>query len=254
MCIRDRAKGFHFDQLKGQLHLAHDEIRLSRAELRRDTGRVAGDVLYRPAEQTTEFNLAGTGIPLEKFAALQKTSMPIAGELDFNLRGDGPIRAPAAHGEIQLVGLKVGTDNEGNFRAQVESDGKNAQVTFNSEMSKGQLTGHLAIELTGDQIISGSLSAKQFDLDALITAGLHLKNLTRPSAVDGEFTISGSLRQPDSIEVKVDISEVSFDYQFVQLQNDGPIQIVYHRNEVRIERLHLHGPYTDCLLYTSRCV
>jgi len=51
------AKGFHFDQLKGQLHLAHDEIRLSRAELRRDTGRVAGDVLYRPAEQTMEFNL-----------------------------------------------------------------------------------------------------------------------------------------------------------------------------------------------------
>jgi len=245
------AKGFHFDQLKGQLHLAHDEIRLSRAELRRDTGRVAGDVLYRPAEQTMEFNLNGTGIPLEKFAALQKTSMPIAGELDFNLRGDGPIRAPAAHGEIQLVGLKVGTDNEGNFRAQVESDGKNAQVTFNSEMSKGQLTGHLAIELTGDQIISGGLSAKQFDLDALITAGLHLKNLTRPSAVDGEFTISGSLRQPDSIEVKVDISEVSFDYQFVQLQNDGPIQIVYHRNEVRIERLHLHGPYTDMQLSGS---
>jgi translocation and assembly module TamB len=75
--------------------------------------------------------------------------------------------------------------------------------------------------------------------------------LTRPSAVDGEFTISGSLRQPDSIEVKVDISEVSFDYQFVQLQNDGPIQIVYHRNEVRIERLHLHGPYTDMQLSGS---
>src|SRR6202050_517285 len=204
-----------------------------------------------PGGANDEVHPNGTGIPLEKFAPLQKTSMPIAGELDFNLRGDGPIRAPAAHGEIQLVGLKVETDNEGNFRAQVESDGKNAQVTFNSEMSKGQLTGHLAIELTGDQIISGGLSAKQFDLDALITAGLHLKNLTRPSAVDGEFTISGSLRQPDSIEVKVDISEVSFDYQFVQLQNDGPIQIVYHRNEVRIERLRLHGPYTDMQLSGS---
>ncbi len=245
------AKGFRFDRLKGQLHLAHDEIRLSQAELHRDTGQVSGDVLYRPEEQTTEFKLNGTGIPLEKFAALQKSSLPIAGQLEFNLSGDGPIRAPAAHGEIRLVALKVGSDNEGNFRAQVESDGKNAQFTFNSEMSKGKLAGQLAIELTGDQLISGNLSVKQFDLDALIIAGLHLKNLTRPSAVDGEFTISGSLRQPDTIEVKVNISEISFDYQFVQLQNDGPIQITYHRNEVRIEQAHLHGPNTDMQLSGS---
>jgi translocation and assembly module TamB len=246
-----QAKGVRFDQLRGQVHLAHDEIRLSRAELRRDTGKIAGNVLYRPAEQTTEFDLSGSGIPLEKFAALQKSSLPIAGQLAFNMRGEGPIRAPAAHGEVRLVGLKVGTDNEGDFRAQVESDGQNAQVTFNSEMSKGKLTGQLAIGLTGDQIISGGLSVKQFDLDALIIAGLHLKNLTRPSVVDGEFTISGSLRQPDSIEVKVNVSEISFDYQFVQLQNDGPIQITYHRNEVRIDRLHLHGPYTNMQLSGS---
>ncbi|MGD0403559.1 MAG: translocation/assembly module TamB domain-containing protein [Candidatus Acidiferrales bacterium] len=245
------AKGFRFDQLKGQLHLAHDEIRLSHAELRRAKGQVAGDVLYRPTEQTTEFNLNGSGIPLETFAALQKSSLPIAGQLDFNLRGDGPIHAPAAHGEVRLLGLKVGGDKEGDFRAQVESDGKNAQFTFNSEMSKGKLTGQLAVELTGDQNISGNLSVKQFDLDALIIAGLHLKDLTRPSVVDGDFTISGSLRQPDTIEVKVNVSQISFDYQFVQLQNDGPIQITYHRNEVRIDRLHLHGPYTNMQLSGS---
>jgi len=141
--------------------------------------------------------------------------MPIAGELDFNLRGDGPIRAPAAHGEIRLVGLKVGTDNEGNFRAQVESDGKNAQVTFNSEMSKGQLTGHLAIELTGIRSFPAVLSAKQFDLDAFITAGLHLKNLDAPQRGGRRIQrYPARCGQPDSIEVKVDISEVSFDYQF----------------------------------------
>ncbi len=73
----------------------------------------------------------------------------------------------------------------------------------------------------------------------------HLKNLTRPSAVNGEFTISGALSKPDTIEVKVNISEISFDYQFVQLQNDCPIRIIYHRNEVRIEQAHIHGPNTD---------
>ena len=46
-----QTKGLHFDRLGGELHFAHDEVRLSRAELRRDTGRVAGEILYRPHEE-----------------------------------------------------------------------------------------------------------------------------------------------------------------------------------------------------------
>ncbi len=245
------AKGFHFDRLGGQLHVARDEIRLLHADLRRDTGHVDGDVLYRPAEQTTEFNLTGANIALEKIAALQESSLPITGKLEFSLRGSGPVRTPIATGDLRLIGLTVGTDNEGDFRAQVESDGVNAHFTFNSEISKGKLTGQLDLGLTGDQLVSGSLSVKEFDLDVFITAGLHLKNLTRPSAVTGEFTIAGALKQPDTIEVKVNISEISFDYQFVQLQNDGPIRITYHRNEVRIEQAHLNGPNTDMQLSGS---
>jgi translocation and assembly module TamB len=239
------AKGYHFDRLGAQLHYTRDEIQLSQAELRRDTGHVNGDVLYHPADQTVEFNLTGGGIDLQKIAVLQKTSLPIGGQLQFTVQGHGPIRTPIAKGNIHLVGLTVGADKEGDFHAEVESDGKNAQVTVNSEMSKGELTGQLDVGLTGDGLISGNLTVKEFDLDALITASLHLKDLTRPSVVNGVFTISGALRKPDSIEVKVNISDISFDYQFVQLQNEGPIQIVYHRNEVRIERAHIHGPNTD---------
>jgi translocation and assembly module TamB len=63
--------------------------------------------------------------------------------------------------------------------------------------------------------------------------------------VDGTFTISGALRQPDTVEVKAEIERISFNYDFVQLQNDGPIRLSYRRNEVRIEQAHLHGPETD---------
>ena len=85
----------------------------------------------------------------------------------------------------------------------------------------------------------------QFDLDPLFTTGLHLKNLTGHSVVDGNFTLDGALRKPDSIEVKADISRISLDYLFVSLQNDGPVQFTYHRNEVRIAQAHLHGPDSD---------
>jgi translocation and assembly module TamB len=208
-------------------------------------------VAYRPSEQTAEFNLTGTGIPLEKFAELQRSSLPIAGLLNFELRGSGPIRAPVVQGDLRLVSLKVGADLEGNFRVQVVSDGQIAHLDIKSETSKGSLDGRLDIGLTGDDSISGLLSVHQFDLDVFLSAGLHLKDLTRPSVVDGEFKISGALRQPDTIEVEADIASISFDYEFVQLQNDGPIRFTYRRNEIRIEQAHMHGPNTDLQLSGS---
>ena len=87
----------------------------------------------------------------------------------------------------------------------------------------------------------------QFDLDPLISAGLHVSQvqLTGHSSADGVFTISGALSQPDSIEVDADIARISFDYQFVQLANDQDIKLTYHRNEVRVDQAHLHGADTD---------
>jgi translocation and assembly module TamB len=69
--------------------------------------------------------------------------------------------------------------------------------------------------------------------------------------VDGLFTISGALRQPDTIQINADISQISFNYDLVQLQNDGPIRFSYKRNEVRIDQARLHGANTDLSLSGS---
>ncbi|MFZ3215225.1 MAG: translocation/assembly module TamB domain-containing protein [Candidatus Acidiferrales bacterium] len=238
-------KGFRFDQLSGDVHTAHDEISLTHAILRRDAGRISGDILYRPQEKSTEFNLAGTGILLEKIRALQNWSLPVTGRLDFAVCGSGPVRAPVGEGEFHLANLQVGTDEQGNFHGKLESDGQNVHLALNSEGSNGQLGGELTVGLAGDQEISGRLTVAKFDLDPLFSAGLHLKNLTGHSVVDGNFTLDGALRKPDLIEVNAEISRISLNYLFISLQNDGPVRFTYHRNEIRIAQAHLHGPDSD---------
>jgi translocation and assembly module TamB len=238
-------KGFHFDRFSAELYFARDEIKMTDVELRRDSGRASGNILYHPQERTIEFNVTGTGILLSKIQALQSASLPVGGQLEFSLRGNGPIRAPMAQGNFDLAHLKVGTDEQGDFRGSVDSDGKNARVTLSSENSNGQLRGEISVGLSGDQQISGQLSVKQFDLDPLLTAGFHLKNITGHSVVDGNFTLAGSLRKPETIEVDADISRITFAYLFVSLQNDGPVQFAYRRNEVRIAQAHLKGPNSD---------
>ena len=239
------AKGFKLDRFSGQLHLAHDEIRLSRAELRRDTGRVTGDILFRPMEQEAEYHVAGTGIALDKFGIAQNTSIPFAGRLEFDLRGNGPLRAPSGQGNVRIFGLKLGTEVEGDVAAEVSSDGQSVHLALASQMTTGKLEGQVAVELSRDYPISGRLAVEQFDMDAFIIAGLHLKQLTGHSSVDGVFTITGALRQSDTIQLDAEIQHISFDYDLVKLQNDGPVRLIYKRNEVRVEQAHLKGPDTD---------
>jgi translocation and assembly module TamB len=118
-------------------------------------------------------------------------------------------------------------------------------MDITSEKSNGNLAGQIALGLTGDQEIQGKLTVKQFDLDSLLKTGLHLKNLTKHSVVDGEFTLSGELRKPDTIEVNANIAFISFDYLFISLRNDGPVQFAYRRNEVRIAQARITGPNSN---------
>lgn len=245
------AKGFQFNRLAGRLHLASDEYRLSDAVLTADTGSASGNVAYHPEEQTWEFDVSGSDISLAKIRALQSASLGVSGLLNFNLRGSGPLRAPIAQGDFRLAGLKAGADVQGDLSGIVYSDGKNLRVTLASELARGKLNGEVAVGLSGDDPISGHVTAEQIDMDAFIVAGLHLKQITGHSSVDGSFAISGALRQPDSIEVTADISKITFNYELVQLQNEGPIHLTYRRNEVRVDQARLQGADTNLQLSGS---
>ncbi|MGH9559879.1 MAG: translocation/assembly module TamB domain-containing protein, partial [Terracidiphilus sp.] len=239
------AKGFHFESLSGRLHAEHNEVQLTNAVLRKGTGDVTGDFEYRTAEGEAIFDLTGNRIPLEAVRKLQTSALPIAGKLSFRLRGSGPLLAPVAQGTIQVAGLKLGVEAEGDYSGRIESDGRQAHFTIAAQPSPDRLQGELSVGFSDDQPISGRLSMKNFDLDPFISTGLHLKQLTGHGSADGTFALSGNLRQPNSIQIQADIARISFDYEFVQLTNDQNIRLTYHRNEVRVEQAHLHGPDTD---------
>ncbi|MGH9689553.1 MAG: translocation/assembly module TamB domain-containing protein [Candidatus Acidiferrales bacterium] len=246
-----KAGRFQFDRLSGRLHAQHDELSLSAAELRVASESVAGSVLYRPEEKEAEFDVSGTGILLEKIDQIQSPSLPMAGKLEFHLKGSGPLRAPIAAGTMRLVNLKLGNEAEGNFNGQLSSDGRSASISLSSDPGPRKLQGHVTVGLMGDAPLSGQLSVERFDLDPFLVAGLHLQQPTAHSSADGVFTISGALRQPDSIKIEADITRISFDYELVQLTNDQDIQLTYQRNVVSVSQARLHGTDTDLQLTGS---
>jgi translocation and assembly module TamB len=146
---------------------------------------------------------------------------------------------------LRLVDLRVGREVLGIFEGKLDSDGRRVRVELSSAMSTGRLQGAVELALGDDYLLSGELNLEGLDLDPFIQTALHLEALTGHSRVSGRFTLSGALAQPGTLAVEADLSRVSFEYEFVKLENVGPVRIHYRRDEVRVEQAHLRGSDTD---------
>ena len=262
--IAPEAWGWHFDRAGGELSLQHGEVRIANAEVRllppplvngapapAPPGVLTGNFLYRTTDANIGFDLTGAALPLEGIARIQTPSLPIGGRLSFHLTGEGPMLAPRLQGSLRLVDLKLRSDVLGSFQGQLDSDGARLTLQVDSEIATGELHGRAAVMLRGDYPLTGEVNVRQIDLDALISAGLHLSALTGHSQVDGQFTLSGALLQPDTLAVEANLSRLVLNYENVTLNNDGPVQLQYRRNEVRVEQAALRGVDTNFRLTGS---
>ncbi|HEY6467190.1 MAG TPA: hypothetical protein VIY69_14420, partial [Candidatus Acidoferrales bacterium] len=229
------AKGFRLDRITGHVHWDSDELQLTNANLRAGPGHITGNVSYRSADQYADFDLTGSGIALDRIAALQTNSLSVGGDFSFTLKGSGPIHAPSAQGDLQLANLQFGGETQGAFEGHLVADGQNATVTIVSHLARGKLDGQVTAGLSSDLPVSGKFDVAQFDLDPFIISGLHLNNLTGHSSVDGTIAVKGSLNELASLEADADLSSVSLAYERVQLTNNGNVRLSYRRNEVRVD-------------------
>jgi len=241
-------RGLQFTRLHGDVEARTDEVSVSNGHLDFAGASVAGDIRYRFAERDSNFHLAGNDVPLERIPRIQAWPMAVSGLFSFQAQGSGDPLAPTMQGTVRVANLRMASEEEGDFTGKLASDGQTLSLDVNSQSTKSSLQGHVSLGLHGDYPIAGDVTIAQFDLDPFISSGLHLKNLTGHSSVDAHFHLSGPLRQPDNIEADAEISRAAFDYEYVKLQNAGPVKLSYRRNEVRIDQAHFNGPSTDLQL------
>jgi translocation and assembly module TamB len=239
------ARGTHFDVVSGELEWTGDRVHVSNGEIRKGRALARGNLTYRTVEQQIEFELSAAEVGIEDLEPLKNDRLPLAGRLQFAVRGSGPVRAPSADGKLRLTQLKVGDEVLGDFDAQLQSDGKQLSIEASSTMAAGRLNGRLQVILTGDYPMDGEITVENMDLDPFLQAALRLRELTGHSHVAGHFRFSGPLADPQRIVVGANISDINFDYEYVKLSNVGPLRLIYRSDEVRIVSAHLAGPDTD---------
>ncbi len=248
------AWGWPIDRARGQLTLDHNEVRIANGEVRltapdaaqgRAPSVLTGNVAYRFSDASVNFDLTGAVIPIESIRRIQTAKLPLGGSLSFQLHGSGPLLAPITQGTVRLVDFRVGSDVLGSFDGKLDADGKRLRIDLNSAMPTDRVRGHVEMAFSGDLPIFGELDLKDMDLGPLVRAGLHLEAVTGHTSMDGHLRLTGALLKSDTISVDADLSHLAMDYQFVKLENNGPVKFTFKKNEIRIEQAAFKGTDTD---------
>lgn len=246
--------GISFIDLRGQLNISQDEVRITNAELRffpagkengRGAGIITGSASYSFAEKSVTADLVGASLPLDNFEKLQSSRLPIGGQLSFRLKAKGPATAPQGDGSFRVVDLRVGQEVVGSFDGTLNSDGRIATFQLTSAMSTGELTGTYTLGLSDPFPLNGKASIKNIDLDPFLLAALHLKAFSGHGKADGDIAVKGNLKQAQSLVVEANFSRLVLNYANVQLENTGPVRFRSSGAGLEIERVTLHGADTD---------
>ncbi len=222
------AATWRFDRARGQLAIQPGEVRIANAELRlaahtpgAPAGIVTGNLDYRTGTGDVSFDFTGAAIPLEAIDKIQMARLPVAGRLNVQAHGQGPLRAPELHASLRLIDLKLGNDVVGSFDGKVDSDGRHLNTTIESAMASGRLAGKMDIGLQGDYPVSAQVTAERIDFNPFLVSALHLTRLNGHSLVDGQFNVAGFGARPDTLAVELNLSRLTFDFQKLNLENVG---------------------------------
>jgi translocation and assembly module TamB len=242
-----------FNRLRGQLAVLPDEVRLSNAELRffapgtekTGAGIVTGSLAYRYADESLTTDLVGASLPLSNFRGIKASGLSVDGQISFRLKSSGPVNAPLADGSFRVVDFHYGSDVIGSFEADLHSDGKVAQLKLGSALSEGALSGGITLGLADPLPLDGKVSVRNLNLDPYLLSSLHLGKFAGHGVADGDITVQGELRRPETLTIDGNFSRVALNYGGVQLENQGPIHLTSTRDSLKILSMAMKGTDTN---------
>jgi translocation and assembly module TamB len=246
--------GLSFNRLRGRLNVSPEELRIADAELRffppgkengRGAGIITGSAGYRYADQSISTDLVGAALPLENLEKLQSARLPVGGQVSFRLKADGPWSRPLGEGSFRVVDLRIGQVIVGSFDGKLTSDGQTAHLELGSAMTTGEVSGGYTLGFTDPYPLSGKVSIKNIDLDPFLLTALHLKEFNGHANADGDISVNGSLKQPQSIVVDANLSRLAMNYANVRLENNGPVHFRSTKDSLEIDPVTLRGADTN---------
>ncbi len=120
-----------------------------------DGGRITGSGGYDFGANTVQFNLQGSGFELAHIRRIQNDQYPLAGSVDFNAHGSGPLKNPSLQASLHMRNLSLTRAATGFVDVEAHTTGQTLDLHANAHLNTATVDLTSETQLNGDYETAG---------------------------------------------------------------------------------------------------
>jgi translocation and assembly module TamB len=239
-----------FDSFSTQLRVARSIWKMQNLQLRKNQGRMSGEITLEPERRFASGRLEGTGFRLADIRRLPTTDSltltkeRLDGSLNFEARGQGTAADFHLQGLWGLQNLSVAGTPLGEFHGTLAGEGNELELEGENQSTGGNL--HFSAKATaqGDWPMQAEGEFSSLRADPWIRAFFN-REFAAAVNLGGSFRAQGPLRAPAKIDIQAHASNVAVDFPSVQWRNVQPVDVHYSAGRLELSRFVMRGPSTE---------
>ena len=238
------AYGEPFESVTAGVRLEGDGARLENIQALKGGGRGTG-AAFVSWNGTYSFNFDARSIPVESLAASKKSTLPVAGLLDFTAGGSGTFDAPRYDVRGTVRDLFVADEGIGEIVGNLSIDDKLMTVRLEAASPRLAVSASGRIALTPELDAELAISVSDTSLDPYVRAFQPQLSPYTTAVVSGSVRVVGELANIDHLLVDATVDRLDvrlFDYA---LRNARPIHLALDRHTVRVTDMRIVGQDTQ---------
>jgi hypothetical protein len=238
------AYGEPFESATAGIRLEGEGARLENIQALKGGGRGTG-AAFVGWNGTYSFNFDARSIPVESLAAVQKSTLPIAGLLDFTAGGSGTFDSPRYDVRGTARDLFVADEGIGQIVSNLSIDDKLMTVRFEAASPRLAVSASGRVALTPELDAELAVSVSDTSLDPYVRVFQPQLSPYTTAVASGSIRVVGELANIDQLLVDATVDRLDvrlFDYA---LRNARPIRLALDRHIVRVTDMRIVGQDTQ---------
>jgi translocation and assembly module TamB len=236
--------GERYRSLNSDLKFTGQELDATNLKFLQNGGQITGQGGYDLRAKTVHFQAAGSGFDLTRFHYVQDLKTPVAGELNFEANGSGPIQALTAQASLHLTRMVLDNQFRGSLDAHATIDRNNLVYQVNSGIDAAQFQLSGQTTLNGDYPTQAKLSASQVHIERFIKI-FNIQDVTSDSLLNFQASVSGPAREPKQMSGTLEMSKFAIAIGGVALHSDAELTAQLRNGVLHLDPLRVLGDDTN---------
>jgi translocation and assembly module TamB len=208
-------------------------------------GNISGQAEFGVSDRHYQVSVSHSVLNLGQLRYLSSRGYLMAGTLGIEAHGQGTLESPQL--DIALAARQLAFRNTpiGSMDAQFHVANRQANFTFTSNVTGGQINANGNAGLTAPYMVHGAFEVRSLEFGPLLAT--YVPGVRRPFKGNAEVRgqIDGPLVRPEEVKANVELSALKLGYQDLALASVGPVRLNYADSVLTIPEAELKGTGTD---------